>query len=142
MKKLMIIICSIFLFLGCSKNEIGNEISFEIIEESTLSYSDENKIPKQFKVFENENEWNGFILEIERVNPMQAENLRNPTFDFSNNNLIIVIGEFYNYCCSKITINRIYKSDGKIIVNFKESGAGPATALSQAYLLLKIPKGE
>lgn len=141
-QKLSIIICSTFLLNACSKDEIGDKISYEIIEENSLSYSEEDKILKNFKEFESENEWMNFLPEIERVNPNQAENLRNINFDFTSNNLIIVIGEFFNYCCSKITINRVYKSGEKIVVDFKESGPGSATALSQAYLILKIQKEE
>lgn len=139
-QKLTIIICSIFLLIGCSKDEIRDEISYEIIEENSLSYPEENKIPKNFLVFKSDNEWLNFIPEIERVNPKRAENLRNLNIDFTNYNLIIVIGEFFNYCCSEITINRVYKKGKKIIVDFEESGPGSATELSQAFLILKIRK--
>ncbi|SHJ68228.1 hypothetical protein SAMN04487911_13041 [Arenibacter nanhaiticus] len=139
-KNIIAFLCSIFLLISCSKKEIDNQISYEIIDQSTLSYSDENKIPKQFKVFESENEWMDFLPVIERVNPDQAESLRNLKFDFTSNNLIFVIGEFYNYCCSEITIDKVYENDGKIMVDFKESGPGSATALSQAYLILKSQK--
>ena len=139
-QKLTIIICSIFLFSSCSKEEIKNEISYEIIEEYTLSYSEEEKIEKQFIIFESENEWLDFITHIERINPYRAENLKNINFDFSNSSLIIVIGEFFNYCCSTINIKSVYKIDERIIVDFEESGPGEATALSQAYLILKIQK--
>lgn len=93
-------------------------------------------------MFESETEWLSFIPEIERVNPHQAENLRNLNFNFTSNNLVIVIGEFFNYCCSEIKINQVYKKGGKIIVDIEESGPGSATALSQAYLILKISKGK
>ena len=139
-QKLTIILCSIFLFSSCSKEEIKNEISYEIIEENTLSYSEEEKIEKQFIVFESEDEWLDFIPQIERINPYRAEILKNINFDFSNSNLIIVIGEFFNYCCSTISIKSVYKIDERIIVDFEESGPGEATALSQAYLILKIQK--
>ena len=138
--KLTIIFCSLFLFNSCSKDEIINDISYEVIEEGHLSYYEENTIPKQFKVFENENEWLDFLPQIDRVNPHSAENLRNINIDFTNNNLIIVIGEFFNYCCSEISIKRIYKKNKEIIVDFGESGPGGYTALSQAYLILKIKK--
>ena len=139
-QKLTIILCSIFLFSSCSKDEIKDEISYEIIQENTLSYSDEEKIERQFIVFESENEWLDFIPQIERVNPYRAENLKNINFDFSNSNLIIVIGEFFNYCCSTINIKSVYKIDERIIVDFEETGPGEATALSQAYLILKTQK--
>jgi len=134
------ILGSMFLFINCSKEEIGDRISYEIIHENSLSYSEENKIPKQYKVFKNENEWNIFIPEIERVNPNQAEILKNLNFDFINNNLIIVIGEYYFYCCSEITINGVYNNREKVTVDFDESGPGELTAVSQAYLILKIKK--
>jgi len=139
-KNLIKIICAIFLFISCSKEENGNRISYEIIQDSFFSYSEEEKILEQFKVFRNENEWNNFILEIDRINSTQTENLKNLVFDFTNNNLIIVIGEFYNYCCSEITINGVYENSKKITVDFDESGPGELTALSQAYLILKIKK--
>ena len=139
-QKLKIILCSIFLFCSCSKDEIKDEISYEKIEENTLSYSDEDKIEKQFIVFESENEWLDFIPQIERVNPYRAENFRNIDIDFSNYDLIIVIGEFFNYCCSKINIKSVHRIDNKTIVDFEETGPGEATALSQAYLILKIKK--
>ncbi|RKS42498.1 hypothetical protein BC962_3287 [Gillisia mitskevichiae] len=140
MKNLIFLVCSILLFIGCSKEETTDQIAYEIIDESTLSYDEENKIPKQFLVIENENDWNDFIPEIERVNPNQAEKLKNLNFDFTSNDLIIVIGEFFNYCCSKIKINKVYKKDGKTMVDFEESGPGMATALSQAYLILEVQK--
>ena len=143
-KNSLIIICSIFLFIGCSKEENDNIISYEIILESMLSYSDQNQVLKQFKIFESEDEWNNFIPESERVNPRNAENLRNLDYDFSNHNLIIVIGRFHNYCCTKIHINRVYKKEDKVIVDFEESGPGnvAGAALSQSYLLVKIKKEE
>jgi len=140
MKNLILIICSILLFTGCSKEESTDQIAYEIIDESSLSYDEEDKIPKQFIVFENENDWNDFIPEIERVNPYQAEKLKNLNFDFTSNDLIIVIGKFFNYCCSEIKINKVYKKDGKTMVDFEESGPGMATALSQAYLILEVQK--
>ncbi|WP_155827858.1 hypothetical protein [Gillisia sp. JM1] len=134
------IIGLMFLFINCSKEETRDRISYEIIHENSLSYSEENKIPKQFKVFENENEWNIFIPEIERVNPNQAEILKNLNFDFINNNLIIVIGEYFFYCCSEITIVGVYNNREKVSVDFYESGPGELTAVSQAILILKIKK--
>ncbi|TXD92671.1 hypothetical protein [Gillisia hiemivivida] len=134
------IIGLMFLFINCSKEETRDRISYEIIHENSLSYSEENKIPKQFKVFENENEWNIFIPEIERVNPNQAEILKNLNFDFINNNLIIVIGEYFFYCCSEITIVGVYNNREKVTVDFYESGPGELTAVSQAILILKIKK--
>lgn len=140
MKNLILIVCLISLFLGCSKEEINDQISYNIIDESSLSYDEEIKIQKQFIAFENENDWNEFIPEIERVNPNQAEKLRNLNFDFINNDLIIVIGEFFNYCCSEIKIDSVYRKDGKTMVDFEESRSGMAAAVSQAYLILAVPK--
>jgi hypothetical protein len=139
-KNIIMIIGLMFLFINCSKEETRDRISYEIIHENSLSYSEENKIPKQFKVFENENEWNIFIPEIERVNPNQAEILKNLNFDFINNNLIIVIGEYFFYCCSEITIVGVYNNREKVTVDFYESGPGELTAVSQAILVLKIKK--
>ncbi len=139
-KNIIMIIGLMFLFINCSKEETRDRISYEIIHENSLSYSEENKIPKQFKVFENENEWNIFIPEIERVNPNQAEILKNLNFDFINNNLIIVIGEYFFYCCSEITIVGVYNNREKVSVDFYESGPGELTAVSQAILILKIKK--
>ncbi|CAM4282642.1 hypothetical protein GIHI108528_13375 [Gillisia hiemivivida] len=139
-KNIIMIIGLMFLFINCSKEETRDRISYEIIHENSLSYSEENKIPKQFKVFENENEWNIFIPEIERVNPNQAEILKNLNFDFINNNLIIVIGEYFFYCCSEITIVGVYNNREKVTVDFYESGPGELTAVSQAILILKIKK--
>ncbi len=138
--KLITIICSIFLFISCSKEDNGNQISYEIIQDAFFSYPEDEKIPNRFKVIHNENEWNNFILEIDRINSTQTKNLKNLVFDFTNDDLIIVIGKFYNNCCSKITINGVYKNNDKITVDFNESGPGEATALSQAYLILKIKK--
>ncbi|QYA26136.1 hypothetical protein G3I01_11630 [Gramella sp. MT6] len=139
-QNMMIILFSIFLLSSCSKDEVREGIPYEIIKDDHLSYSEEEKIQKQFKVFENENQWLDFIPEIERVNPHRAENLKNLNFDFTNNHLIIVIGEFFNYCCSQISINLIYRNGNQIIVDFEESGPRELTALSQAYLLIQIQK--
>lgn len=139
-KNIITIVGSIFLFISCNKEDIGDKISYEIIYDSYLSYSEESKIPKQFKVFKNENEWNNFILEIERLNPYGAEILKNLNFGFLDNNLIIVIGDYYLTCCSEVTINDIYSNHGKITVNFDESGPGELNAVSQAFLILKVKK--
>ena len=134
------LVCSIFLFIGCSQEENASQISYEIIQEAYFSYSVEEKIPSQFRVFRNEDEWDNFIQEIDRIDATQTENLKNLDFDFTNNNLIIVIGEFYNSCCSEITINAVFENNNTIRVDFSESGPGEATALSQAYLILKTKK--
>jgi hypothetical protein len=138
--KLPLVICTLILFKSCSKEEIKDEISYEIIDENSLSYSAEEKIQKQFKVFRSETDWLDFLPQIEEVNPNQAEHLKNINFDFSNNDLIIVIGEFFNNCCSQINIRQVYRDNGRIMVDFEETGPGIATALSQAYLILKIKK--
>ncbi len=140
-QKLTIIICSISLLNGCSNDDDAiEEISYEIIEERSLSYSDEAQIEKQYIVFESENEWLNFIPIIESVNPYQAEDLKNMDFNFTSEDLIIVIGEFFNSCCTQITINRVYRKNKNVIVDFEESKPGMLGALSQAYVVLKIPK--
>lgn len=141
-KNLGICIFLMTLGAGCAKEDVSNPISYEVIVESQLSYSDAEKIPKQYLVFENEAAWNDFIPEIERVNPSHGEGLRNLDFDFSNNNLIIIIGKHYNYCCSTISVHGVFKQNEDIVVQFTESGTGGYTALSQAYMLLKISKEE
>lgn len=141
--KLASLLFFIFLFSGCSSDDaevVIDNLSYEIIFESQLSYSRGEKIPKQYKVFTDREDWLDFIPTIEEVNPDRAENLENIDFDFTNANLIIVIGEFYNSCCTKITINQVYKRSDNIIVDFEESEPGVAAALSQTYLLLKTQK--
>ena len=141
--KLTSLLFFIFLFSGCSNDDaevVIENLSYEIIFESQLSYSRGEKIPKQYKVFTDREDWLDFIPTIEEVNPDRAENLENIDFDFTNANLIIVIGEFYNSCCTKITINQVYKRSDNIIVDFEESEPGVAAALSQTYLLIKTQK--
>lgn len=135
--KIVVIFFSILL-IGCSKEEIDKRVSYQIIEEGNLSYTEEI-IPKQFVVFENEKDWMEFLPQIEERNPSQAENLENLDFDFNNNSLILIIGEFYNNCCSSITINKVYRDENNLKVEFQETGPGLATALSQAFLVLRVP---
>lgn len=139
-RKLLILISILFLSISCDKDETYEQISFRIIEEGNMSYSDLNKISKQYLIFENNNEWLDFLTEIERVHPSTAEKLKDLDFDFDQYHSGMVIGEFYNYCCSKITIEKVYKENGEVRIDFNESGQGIATALSQAYMILEIEK--
>lgn len=137
-KKIGIGIMLISLLAGCSKEVNRDALSYELIYEGHLSYPEEDKIPKQTLIFENETEWQNFLPEIERVNPSRAEHLRNMDLNFTQNTLILIIGEFYYYCCSSIIVNEVYKENEVLVVNYRETGPGEATALSQAYLLLKV----
>ena len=131
------------LLLGCSKEEEpGDSLAYEIILENSLSYYGEEEIPEQYIVFENQEDFNDFIPVIAAVHPEQAEDLRDLDVDFSKNNLIIIIGKYYLYCCSSIRVEGVYKTDEKILVKYEESGPGAATAISQAYVLLKVLKAE
>ena len=133
----------LFLFLGCSNDDaevVIENLSYEVFFENHLSYSEQEKIPKQYQVFKNQKDWLKFIPTIEKVNPDRAKYLKKIEFDFGNDNLVIVIGENFSYCCSQITINQFYRRNNKIIADFEESGPGLAAAFSQAYLLLKTPK--
>ncbi|MCL6217905.1 hypothetical protein [Zunongwangia pacifica] len=141
--KLVPILFLILLFTSCATDDaevVIENLSYDVFFENQLSYSEGEKIPKQYQLFTNREDWLAFIPTIERVNPDRAENLRNIEFDFANNNLIIVIGQFFNSCCTKISISRIYKRNDNLIVEFEESEPGMLAALSQTYLLLKTPK--
>lgn len=143
MKTKIIILCSIFLSLstGCSTEEdFGDPINYEVIIESHLSYGNEETIPEQTLAFKNESDWNNFIPVIEQVNPSRAEKLKNLDFNFNENNLILIIGKYYTYCCSEINIHGVYKESDGVVVKYDESGPGAATAISQAYSLLKISR--
>ena len=140
LKKFGFYIFLITLLTGCTKEDLGNPIAYEVILENHLSYAEQALIPEQYLVFKNETDWNNFIPEIERVNPYRAEHLKGLNFDFNENNLIIIIGKYYNYCCSKISVNGVYKGNDGVLVKYKESGPGELTAVSQAYTLLKISK--
>ncbi|MCL8009540.1 hypothetical protein M8845_19120 [Gelidibacter japonicus] len=142
MKAKTVLFFSILLSLsiGCSKEDLGDSINYEVILEDHLSYGSEETIPEQTLVFKNESDLNVFLPVIEQVNPNRAENLKNLDFDFSQNDLILVIGKYYTYCCSKITINGVYKENKNVVVKYKESGPGGFTAISQAYTVLKISK--
>ena len=142
MKPKIVILFGILLSfsIGCSKEDLGKQINYEVILENHLSYESEETIPEQTLVFKNESDWNNFLPVIEQVNPSHADNLKNFGFDFGQNDLILIIGKHYNYCCSKINVNGIYKENEGVVVKYKESGPGGFTALSQAYTLLKISK--
>ena len=118
MKPENLFVCLFLLILGsgCTKEEPNNSILYEVILENYLSYSEEEKIPEQYLVFKNETDWNNFIPEIERVNPSQAEHFKVLDFDFDKNNLIIIIGKYYNYCCSRISVHGIYNKNGIAVV--------------------------
>ena len=140
LKKISFCVFLITLFTGCSQEDLSDPITYEVILEGHLSYSDRAVIPEQYLFFKNENDWNNFLPQIERVNPFTAENLENLNFDFNENNLIIIIGKYYNTCCSMINVNGVYKRNENIVVKYKESGIGELQAVSQAYILLKISK--
>ncbi|MCM4161773.1 hypothetical protein FHG64_18080 [Antarcticibacterium flavum] len=142
MKPKMVFLLSIFLSLSisCSKADLGDPINYELILENHLSYDSEETIPEQTLVFKNESDLNNFLPVIEQVNPYRVDNLKNLDFDFSHNDLILIIGKYYAYCCSKININGVYKENNSVVVKYKESGPGEATAVSQAYTVLKISK--
>ena len=127
---------------GCTKEDLGNPIAYEVILENHLSYAEVEIIPQQYLVFKHESDWNNFIPEIERVNPYQAEHLKSLNFDFYEDDLIIIIGKYYNYCCSKISVNGVYKENEIVVVKYNESRPGMATAVSQALTLLKISKDQ
>ena len=139
-RSLLILISILFLSISCDNDGLNEQISFEILEEGNMSYSDMNKISKQYLIFENNNEWLEFIPEIEKVHSSTAERLNDLNFDFDKYDLGIVIGEFYNYCCSEITIKKVYTENNEIKIDFTESGPGGAAALSQAYIILLIEK--
>ncbi len=142
MKLKIVFLLSIFLSLSisCSKEDWGDPINYEVILENHLSYDSEETIPEQTLVFKNESDLNNFLPVIEQVNPYRADSLKNLDFDFSQNDLILIIGKYYTYCCSKININGVYKENNGVVVKYKESGPGEATAVSQAYTVLKISK--
>lgn len=125
---------------GCTKEDLGNPIAYEVILENHLSYSEQAIIPEQYLVFKNETDWNNFIPEIELVNPNLDEHFKSLNFDFIENNLVIIIGKYYNTCCSKISVNGVYNGIEDVVVKYKESGPGELNAVSQAYTLLKISK--
>lgn len=140
LKKFGFYIFLITLLTGCTKEDLGNPIAYEVILENHLSYAEQAIIPEQYLVFKNETDWNNFIPEIEQVNPNQADNLKKLNFDFNENNLLIIIGKYYNTCCSKISVNGVYKGNEDVVVKYKEGGPGELNAVSQAYTLLKISK--
>ena len=138
--KIPLFFCLFLILNACSKEETKAEIPFEILYEGDFSYTEEERIQKQFRVFKSEEEWLGFLEQIENFNPGRAEILENQNYDFESDNLVIIIGEFYNYCCSKIIIHGLYRKNGEIQVDFDETGPTVLTALSQAFVLLKIDK--
>ena len=132
----------ITLFTGCTKEELGDPIPYEIIFEGQTSYAEQAIIPEQYLLIKNETDWDNFIPEIERVDTYLAEDLRNLNFDFIENYLIVIIGKYYNYCCSEINVNGVFKENKNIVVKYSESGPGGFTAISQAYTLLTISKAD
>lgn len=138
--KLPILFCLVLILNACSKEETKTEIPYTVLYEGDFSYSEEEKIQKQFRVFDSEDEWLEFLQQIEIFNPDRAEILENQDYDFESDNLVIIIGEFYNYCCSEIYIHGVYQTNGEIYVEFYETGPTVLTALSQAFMLLKIDK--
>lgn len=140
-KNLLTCISLMTLLLGCSKEEeLGNSLPYEMILENSLSYSEVEQISEQYVVFENQNDFNDFIPVIGAVHPEQAEDLRDLDVDFNKDNLIIIIGKYYLYCCSIISVEGVYNKNENIVVKYEESGPGEAAAISQAYILLKLSK--
>lgn len=140
LKNLGIYFILLTLWTGCTKEDPGNPIDYQLILESHLSYAEEEIIPPQYLIFKNELDWNNFIPVIERVDPYRAEYLSSLSIDFNEDISIIIIGKYHNTCCSKISVNGVYKDNGNVVVKYKESAPGELTAVSQAFTLLKISK--
>ena len=132
----------LILLASCNNNEeeTFNEVSFKTIYKGHMSYSNANPISKQYQVFEKRESWINFIGVIENLHPSTADALKNISFDFDTNNLGIVVGQFYSYCCSEIEILKIYTENNSTKIDFTETEPGMAAALSQAFVIVEISK--
>ena len=128
------------LLTGCSTEASRDSLPYQIITEGHLSYSAEEKIPEQTRVFTHPDELEAFLEGIENVNPHRAQYLRELQINFSRDKLVIIIGEFFNYCCSSIIVKGIYEEGNKVLVEYTETDSGEAAALSQAYMVITVPK--
>lgn len=135
-------ICGLLLslFTGCTTEVSNDSLSYDIIAEGHLSYPAEEKIPEQIQILNNPTELEAFLEVIENVNPDRAQYLRELEINFSRDKLVIIIGEFFNYCCSSIIVKGIYEEGNEVLVEYTETGPGEAAALSQAYMVITVPK--
>ncbi len=142
-----VLFLSIFIYsCGNDDDQITleeTEVSYEIIQEGNFSASiDEADLEDSYLVFKSEEEWiryhNGPIL---RLNPEQAEKFDQLSFDFNNNNLIIVTSAYSDSCCESIKITNVYENEGRIYVTWKvEESDNSQEIVSQSYILLKVEK--
>lgn len=128
------------LLLGCSKDGMQNAIPYEVIHETHLSYADSEILPNQYDLVTSKSEWNDFLDQIARVSPSRAAVLEDLETDFQNHDLIVIIGKYFNYCCSELIVEGVFQAADHVMVQYKESDPGMAAAVSQALTLLKIPK--
>lgn len=140
LKRFSILITILITSISCSNDSTENNIVFEIMESGSLSYSEEDKIARQFIVIKDQDEWLKLIDKIEAINPGFKNNLANKEYDFSSKRIVFIIGQYQYYCCSEISVNSVFEKQGEIMVDFEESKAGMATAISQAYQIISISK--
>ena len=133
------------LFYSCEKDNSDSpeekEISYNILQEGTFTVSEDNKIPEQYLVFKNEEEWTSFVRFMEIINPEKSEEFQELDFNFTDKTLLIVNTLHNNDCCKEIEIIKVSREQGRIYVDFETKNSNDTeTNLNQSYLLLEVAK--
>lgn len=139
-----ILILSICIF-SCEKDDPdkleGKEISYNIIETGSFSVSEDNTINEQYLIFKEEEEWSSFLSLMEFKSPEKGEEFAELDFNFNDKTLIIITSEYDDTCCKEIKINKVYRDQEMIYVEFEtKDSTGGATNFNQSYLLFEVNK--
>ncbi|MEP6262820.1 MAG: hypothetical protein ABJ092_14685 [Gillisia sp.] len=143
-KYLALIILSVTLF-SCEKEEPptleDREIQYNIIERGNFVVADNNTINEQYLVFNNKEEWSSFLSELNWKSPGKAEHFTKLNFNFNEKTLLIITAGYDTSCCKEITINKVYRDQGRIYVTFEVGvSTGEEQLTSQSYLLFEVSK--
>ena len=139
-----VLILSIFIY-SCEKDNPNDleqkEISYNVLEKGNFKVEDDNTINEQYLVFKNQEEWESFLSLMEFKSPEKGKEFEKIKFNFNEKILIIVTSEYDYTCCKEISINKIYRSEGRIYVTFEVAPSSESQQItSQSYILLEVNK--
>lgn len=117
------------------------EINYNVLERGSFSVPEDDTINEQYLVFDDEDTWDFFLNKVNRINPSKAEQFKELSFDYSNKALLIITSEFDYTCSKEIEINKVYRDQGRIYVDFDVSESDNSEEMtSQSYVLFKVIK--
>lgn len=138
---LLLSIIGLLLFAtACEKPAPDAQLTYEIVDEGNFSYSEENVFARNFYVFDNPGDWEDFLSDLEKKPPGRSAALQSLTFDFDRYQMGFLVGDLFAYCCSEMRIEKVYRQDGMVRIDYKESVPGTLPAFSQKFIVLQIEK--